>query len=108
MKRHDGGRTCWPQHLVAYIWKKFSALEELLKNFKSEKTCLWLVTGRVSESLAAFCSPWEAQELELHLRGIPDPKSRLRSPDGSAALPGSLAWHCPCPGGRHAGTMLVP
>lgn len=65
------------------------------------------MTG-VSQSPAAFCSPWEAQELELHLGDIPDPEARLRSPDGSAALPGSLAWHCPCPGGSRAGTVLVP
>ena len=45
---------------------------------------------RSLRSPATFCSPWEAQELELHLGSIPDPKARLRSPDGSAALPGLL------------------
>lgn len=43
----------------AHIWKRSSALEELLKNLESgEASCPWLVTGGVSESPAAFCSPW--------------------------------------------------
>lgn len=51
----------------AHIWKRSSALKELLKNLKSgAASCPWLVTEGVSEPPVAFCSPWGAQGLELH------------------------------------------